>query len=67
MFLKESNSDAVPNTSPTAASSGSDINGLAIQVPVYRFFHGREIYQFTCLISKTFRMLARKLMRILNL
>ena len=32
IHTSESSSDKVPNTSPTAASSGSDLNGMAVKV-----------------------------------
>ena len=34
IFISETSTDKVPNTSPTAASAGSDINGMAVLVGV---------------------------------
>jgi xanthine dehydrogenase/oxidase len=30
IFISETSTDKVPNTSPTAASAGSDLNGMAV-------------------------------------
>lgn len=32
IHISETSTDKVPNTSPTAASSGSDLNGMAVMV-----------------------------------
>jgi len=32
IYIAETNTDKVPNTTPTAASSGSDLNGMAVLV-----------------------------------
>ena len=32
IHISETSTDKVPNTSPTAASTGSDLNGIAVQV-----------------------------------
>ena len=36
IFLSETSSDKVPNTSPTAASSSSDLYGMAVKVSTYK-------------------------------
>lgn len=38
IHISETATDKVPNTSPTAASSGSDINGMAVLVGVKWFY-----------------------------
>ena len=38
IFISETSTDKVPNTSPTAASAGSDLNGMAVLVSLYFLF-----------------------------
>ncbi len=38
IFISETSTDKVPNTSPTAASAGSDLNGMAVLVCSLIFF-----------------------------
>jgi xanthine dehydrogenase/oxidase len=37
IFISETSTDKVPNTSPTAASAGSDLNGMAVLVRCYSY------------------------------
>lgn len=39
IHISETSTDKVPNTSPTAASSGSDLNGMAVMVCVCLILH----------------------------
>ena len=34
IHIAETSTDKVPNTSPTAASAGSDLNGMAVLVSI---------------------------------
>ena len=35
IHISETSTNTVPNTSPTAASASSDLNGMAVKVPIY--------------------------------
>lgn len=37
IHIAETATDKVPNTSPTAASSGSDLNGMAVLVCIIKY------------------------------
>ena len=45
IHISETATDKVPNTSATAASAGSDLNGMAVMVKKY----GRENFGIQCL------------------
>ena len=47
IFISETSTDKVPNTSPTAASAGSDLNGMAVLVSLYfLFFSSTRFFSF---------------------
>jgi xanthine dehydrogenase/oxidase len=37
IYISETSTDKIPNTSPTAASASSDLNGMAIIVTYLKF------------------------------
>jgi xanthine dehydrogenase/oxidase len=43
IFISETSTDKVPNTSPTAASAGSDLNGMAVLVRCDEIIIGRYL------------------------
>lgn len=47
IFISETSTDKVPNTSPTAASAGSDLNGMAVLVNLYFLFFSSTRF-FSC-------------------
>ena len=63
IHISETSTDKIPNASPTAASTGSDLNGMAIKVAIvniislamhflYLNSHTQSLYSSLCVLTR---------------